>query len=413
MNLREMTAERLMRYARIDTQSSEESRTTPTTEKQFALAEVLAEELKRIGVPEVIYDREHCVVIGKIPATREGARSLGLIAHMDVSPDAPSADVKPWILKEYPGGDIVLNEEKGIVMRAEEYPNLQNYLGQDLILTDGTTLLGADDKAAVAELMTLAQVLLAHPEIPHGLVALAFTPDEEVGGLAKDLDFAQFEAESAYTVDGDHLGYYADETFYAYAAKVKIRGLSVHPGTAKGIMKNAVDIAAEFMQMLPPAEKPQFTAGREGYTHVHGMRGDCENAQLDIILRDFDREEMNRRIWDLDRIAELLNRKFGAGTVCVETTEQYRNMKEIIDTAPHLISNLRAAMEACGITPRTEPFRGGTDGAALSWRGLPCPNLSAGYENAHGRMEYVSVQAMEATVEILLKLCEICGEQKD
>ncbi|MBQ9593970.1 MAG: peptidase T [Lachnospiraceae bacterium] len=412
MNLREKTAERLMRYARIDTQSSNESRTTPTTSRQFDLARVLKEELESIGVPQVIYDEKNCVVIGKIPGNVPGARSLGLIAHMDVSPDAPSAGVRPWILKDYRGGDIVLNEEKQIVMREADYANLRQYVGDDLILTDGTTLLGADDKAAVSELMTLAEYLLAHPEVPHGLVALAFTPDEEVGGLAKDLDFGQFEAQSAYTVDGDHLGYYADETFYAYAAKVQITGLSVHPGTAKGIMKNAADIACEYMRLLPQTEKPQYTEGREGYDHVHRMSGDCEHAEIELILRDFDYATMQRRLRELEDIADLLNAKYGPGTVTVESEEQYRNMKEIIDTAPHLIANLRQAMQECGIEPKTAPFRGGTDGAALSWRGLPCPNISAGYENAHGRMEYVSVQAMEATVRILIRLCEICGKQQ-
>ena len=268
----EQVRDRLIRYARVDTQSARVSDTVPTTKKQFDLAYMLRDELVGIGAADVWLDEEKCVVYGRVPATVEGGKAFGLVTHMDTAPDAPGAGCKPWVLEEYDGGDILLNEEKGIVMSPREFPNLKNYVGQDLILTDGTTLLGGDDKAAIAVVMTMAEHLLRHPELPHGPIALAFTPDEEVGGLAKDLDLARFGAQVAYTLDGDYLGYYEDETFNASHATALFRGRSVHTGTAKGIMVNAGDLAAEFVSLLPPGEKPQFTEGREGFFHLVSIR---------------------------------------------------------------------------------------------------------------------------------------------
>ena len=408
----EQVRDRLIRYARVDTQSARVSDTVPTTKKQFDLAYMLRDELVGIGAADVWLDEEKCVVYGRVPATVEGGKAFGLVTHMDTAPDAPGAGCKPWVLEEYDGGDILLNEEKGIVMSPREFPNLKNYVGQDLILTDGTTLLGGDDKAAIAVVMTMAEHLLRHPELPHGPIALAFTPDEEVGGLAKDLDLARFGAQVAYTLDGDYLGYYEDETFNASHATALFRGRSVHTGTAKGIMVNAGDLAAEFVSLLPPGEKPQFTEGREGFFHLVSIRANVELAQVDLIVRDHDAGVFARREQLLRDLAAQMARKYGPERVSLTIAPTYRNMKEVIDRYPFLIDNLTKAISLAGLTPRSLPFRGGTDGSALSHRGLPCPNLSAGYENAHGRFEYVPIPSMEKNVEILLHLAKLFGEME-
>ena len=408
----EQVRDRLIRYARVDTQSARVSDTVPTTKKQFDLAYMLRDELVGIGAADVWLDEEKCVVYGRVPATVEGGKAFGLVTHMDTAPDAPGAGCKPWVLEEYDGGDILLNEEKGIVMSPREFPNLKNYVGQDLILTDGTTLLGGDDKAAIAVVMTMAEHLLRHPELPHGPIALAFTPDEEVGGLAKDLDLARFGAQVAYTLDGDYLGYYEDETFNASHATALFRGRSVHTGTAKGIMVNAGDLAAEFISLLPPREKPQFTEGREGFFHLVSIQANVELAQVDLIVRDHDAGVFARREQLLRDLAARLAEKHGPERVSLTITPTYRNMKEVIDQYPFLIDNLTKAISLAGLTPRSLPFRGGTDGSALSHRGLPCPNLSAGYENAHGRFEYVPIPSMEKNVEILLHLAKLFGEME-
>ena len=408
----EQVRDRLIRYARVDTQSARVSDTVPTTKKQFDLAYMLRDELVGIGAADVWLDEEKCVVYGRVPATVEGGKAFGLVTHMDTAPDAPGAGCKPWVLEEYDGGDILLNEEKGIVMSPREFPNLKNYVGQDLILTDGTTLLGGDDKAAIAAVMTMAEHLLRHPELPHGPIALAFTPDEEVGGLAKDLDLTRFGAQVAYTLDGDYLGYYEDETFNASHATALFRGRSVHTGTAKGIMVNAGDLAAEFVSLLPPGEKPQFTEGREGFFHLVSIQANVELAQVDLIVRDHDAGVFARREQLLRDLAAQMARKYGPERVSLTIAPTYRNMKEVIDQYPFLIDNLTKAISLAGLTPRSLPFRGGTDGSALSHRGLPCPNLSAGYENAHGRFEYVPIPSMEKNVEILLHLAKLFGEME-
>ena len=408
----EQVRDRLIRYARVDTQSARVSDTVPTTKKQFDLAYMLRDELVGIGAADVWLDEEKCVVYGRVPATVEGGKAFGLVTHMDTAPDAPGAGCKPWVLEEYDGGDILLNEEKGIVMSPREFPNLKNYVGQDLILTDGTTLLGGDDKAAIAVVMTMAEHLLRHPELPHGPIALAFTPDEEVGGLAKDLDLARFGAQVAYTLDGDYLGYYEDETFNASHATVVFKGRSVHTGTAKGILINAADMAAEFASLLPPQEKPQFTEGREGFFHLVSLQGGVEQARADLIVRDHDAERFAQREQLLRDLAARLGEKYGPERVSLTITPTYRNMKEVIDKYPFLIEKLTRAISLAGLTPRSIAFRGGTDGSALSHRGLPCPNLSAGYENAHGRFEYVPIPSMEKNVEILLHLVRLFGEME-
>lgn len=408
----EQVRDRLIRYARVDTQSARVSDTVPTTKKQFDLAYMLRDELVGIGAADVWLDEEKCVVYGRVPATVEGGKAFGLVTHMDTAPDAPGANCRPWVLENYDGGDILLNGEKGIVMSPREFPNLKNYMGQDLILTDGTTLLGGDDKAAIAAVMTMAEHLLKHPELPHGPIALAFTPDEEVGGLARDLDLDRFGAKVAYTLDGDYLGYYEDETFNASHATALFRGRSVHTGTAKGIMVNAGDLAAEFVSLLPPREKPQFTEGREGFFHLVSIRANVELAQVDLIVRDHDAGVFARREQLLRDLAAKMVRKYGPERVSLTIAPTYRNMKEVIDQYPFLINNLTKAISLAGLTPRSLPFRGGTDGSALSHRGLPCPNLSAGYENAHGRFEYVPIPSMEKNVEILLHLAKLFGEME-
>ena len=396
-----------MRYARVDTQSMPFCGSWPTTEKQADLARMLKEELTAIGVPDVFLDEKACVVYARLPSNLpDGAgMAVGFIAHMDTAPDASGTDVKPWVLEGYDGGDIVLNAERNIVMRASNYSNLKQYVGEDLILTDGTTLLGGDDKASIASIMTMAEHLCTHPEIPHADVCIAFTPDEEVGGLARDLDLERFGAKAAFTLDGDHLGWYEDETFYASEAIFTFTGRSVHTGTAKGIMINAVDLAAQLMAKLPPREKPQYTDGTEGFFHVISCSGDCEHAQVRMIVRDFDFQRFLKREAFLRRSAEELRDTYGEDRTELTIEHQYSNMKEILQTVPWLTDILRKAIAESGLTPVREPFRGGTDGAALSFRGLPCPNLSAGYENAHGRFEYVPVQSMVKNVEILLRIC--------
>ena len=410
----QQTAERLMRYARVDTQSQPYSGKWPTTDKQRNLAILLQDELAAIGVPYVRFDEENCVLYAAIPSNLspgEGT-AVAFITHMDTAPDASGTDVKPWILENYDGGDIVLNQEKSIVMKAADYANLRQYIGQDLILTDGTTLLGGDDKASIAAVMTLAAWYSAHPEEPHAAIDLVFTPDEEVGGLAKDVDLSSLTAKVAYTLDGDHLGWYEDETFYASEAKLTMEGRSVHTGTAKGIMINAADIAGEFLAMLPPREKPQYTAGIEGFYHVISCSAACEHAEVRLIIRDFDKDGFRAREDHLRKCAERLAETYGKDRVALTIHHQYSNMKEVLQQVPWLAQTLCQAIRDSGLEPVCEPFRGGTDGAALTFRGLPCPNLSAGYENAHGRFEYVPIQSMVRNVEILRRLCAAFAARK-
>lgn len=411
MDFHKLTEERLLKYAAVTTQSARYAGVWPTTDCQRDLAKLLYEELLGLGV-EAAYDAEHCVVYGWLPSNLDGPdRPFGLVAHLDTAPDVKGWDVKPWVLRNYDGGDVVLNPELDIVMRAADYPNLAQYEGQDLVLTDGTTLLGGDDKASIAAIMTLAEYFVRHPAAKHGTLCLAFTPDEEVGGLAKDLDLDRFGAPWAYTLDGDHLGWYQDQTFHAVAAKVTVTGRSVHPATAKGIMVNACDIAGEFLTGLPKHQKPQYTDGIDGFFYVNAVQADCERAEIHLILRDFDRAKIEAKMALLTRLAADLEAEYGQGRVRVEFEEQYRNMGDVLRDYPFLVENLRRAIRAAGLEPRSEPFRGGTDGSALSFRGLPAPNLSAGYENAHGRFEFVPVPSMAKNVEILIHLCEIFAEQ--
>ena len=413
MDFHKLTEERLLRYAAVTTQSKAGAGVWPTTACQRDLAKLLYDELLSLGA-EAAYDEEHCVVYGWLRSNLEPGRKdspIGFVTHVDTAPDVKGWDVKPWVLRGYDGGDIGLNERENIVLRAADYPNLAQYVGQDLVLTDGTTLLGGDDKASIAAVMTMAEYYLRHPEVRHGTICLAFTPDEEVGGLAKDLDLDRFGAPYAYTLDGDHLGWYQDQTFNAVACTVTITGRSVHPATAKGIMVNASDIAGDFLAGLPRRAKPQYTDGMDGFIYVISVQSDCEKAVIRMILRDFDRTLLEGKHDLIEELCARLNAEYGEGRVRAEFTEQYRNMGEVVSRYPFLIDHLRAAIRAAGLEPKSEPFRGGTDGSALSFRGLPCPNLSAGYENAHGRFEFVPVPSMAKNVEILLQLCALYAEK--
>jgi len=397
--------ERFLRYVSYDTQSSEESDTFPSTEKQKKLGQALADELKAMGLADARMD-QNGYVYAHLPATpgRENDPCLGLIAHMDTSPSASGKDVKPQVVK-YQGGDLTLNQEQNIVMELSRFPGLAKYAGQELVVTDGTTLLGADDKAGVAEIVTTVEHLLAHPELAHGPIAVGFTPDEEVGRGADRFDIKTFGAAGAYTVDGGELGELNYENFNAAAAKATFHGISVHTGSAKDAMKNAVTIACEFVSMLPPAEAPEHTQGREGFYHVCDMAGDVTEAKLSLIIRDHDKEKFAARKAMVQHIADFLNARHGDGTVELALTDSYFNMLEPQRNHMDLVENARAAMEKAGVAPAEEPIRGGTDGARLTYEGLPCPNLSTGGFNFHGVYEAIPVAAMEKMVEILLNLC--------
>lgn len=402
------TIENFLRYVKVDTQSSEESTTTPSTMKQHNLAEMLVKELEAIGAIEITYDKEHCYVYATIPATAgyEEGPVLGFIAHMDTSPAVTDTNVQPRIVEAYDGGDIVLNVKEKIIMRVADFPELAKYKGQDLIVTDGTTLLGADDKAGIAEIMAMAEYLLTNPDSKHGKIRIGFTPDEEVGCGADYFDVALFGADYAYTVDGGALGELEYENFNAAGAKLHVHGRSVHPGSAKGKMKNAILIAQEFQSLLPVFENPMYTEKYEGFFHLDSIQGNVEEVLADYIIRDHDKELFARKKEVFLQTAEFLNQKYGEGTVVVDMADSYYNMREVLEPHMHLVDNASEAMQELGIEPIISPIRGGTDGARLSFMGLPCPNLCTGGENYHGRYEYACVQSMEKVTELLIKLTE-------
>jgi len=399
----ESVVARFLRYVTFDTQSDEESDTCPSTEKQKALAAALVEEMRGMGIADARMD-ENGYVYGTVPGDPE-LPTIGLIAHMDTAPDAPGANVKAKIVA-YDGGDVCLNEEKGIFLREADYPYLKNHAGKHLIVTDGTTLLGADDKAGVAEIMTAAQQLLAMGG-RHATLKIGFTPDEEIGRGADRFDVKGFGADFAYTVDGGDVGGIEYENFNAAAATVTIHGFSVHPGSAKDAMINASNVAMEFHTALPIMARPETTEGRQGFYHLCQMYGDVTNAKLGYILRDHDADKLQYKKDNLLHIADYLNGKYGPGTVEVEIKDSYRNMLEKIKPHFHLVENARKAIEKAGLTPEEVPVRGGTDGATLSWKGLPCPNLGTGGFNFHGVCECTTVERMDKATEILLNIVEI------
>lgn len=407
----EKAIDRFFRYVQIDTQSKEDSESFPSTEKQKNLAMLLAKELQEMGASDVIYDEEHCYVYAKLPgndpAKGDNYPALGFIAHMDTSPDCSGKNVKPRIVENYDGKEVILNEEKAIVLSPVVFPELKHYVGQTLIVTDGTTLLGADDKAGVAEIMTMVQTLLEHPEIKHGPIAIGFTPDEEVGDGVDHFKIRQFGADYAYTVDGGAIGELEYENFNAASAKAIIHGVNVHPGEAKNKMKNASLYAMEFQMMLPGTMRPECTDGYEGFFHLTNMEGTVELATLSYIIRDHDKERFHEKKELFRHIANEMNTRYGEGTVEVEISDSYYNMKEKIEPENlFLIENAKSCMEELGIVPKIQPIRGGTDGARLSFLGLPCPNLCTGGHNYHGRFEYCVVESMEKIVELLVHITQ-------
>lgn len=400
--------DRFLRYVKTDTQSQEGTGCFPSTQKQKRLARMLAAELTQMGAQDVYYDENFGYVYASVAATDGGENGnvLGLIAHMDTSPDVSGENVRPQLITQYDDGDILLNEELQIVLRAQEYPEIRTCVGKTLIVTDGTTLLGADDKAGVAEIMTAAAYLLAHPEVRHGKIAIAFTPDEEVGEGVAHFNLQRFGADFAYTVDGGELGELEYENFNAASAVIQVNGISVHPGSAKGKMKNANRIAMEFNAMLPQTEVPECTQDYDGFYHLTDMNGSIEKAQLEYLIREHDAEKFAARKEYVLSVAEQLNEKYGNVTVVAQVRDSYYNMKEkIMPQYAFLAENAVRAMQEEGIVPLIRPTRGGTDGAALSFMGLPCPNLCTGGNNFHSRFEYCCVESMEAVVRLLVKLC--------
>lgn len=396
--------DRFLRYVSYDTQSKEEEEAIPSTSSQLALAKLLRDELTQMGAAQVRMDEYGYVYAKILSNTSRSVPALGFIAHMDTSPALSGRDVKPQLVKNYDGGDICLNQEHGIVLSPADFPELLEYKGQTLVTTDGTTLLGADDKAGAAEIMSMAAWLLAHPEEEHGDICIAFTPDEEVGRGADLFDVEGFGAAGAYTVDGGALGELEYENFNAASARLTIQGSSIHPGSAKGRMKNAILIGMEFQSLLPTFENPMYTEGYEGFYHLDHMEGNVEQAVLEYIIRDHDREKFEKKKVFFQQAADFLNQKYGENTVQPVIRDSYYNMREVIEPHFYLVERAKAAMEELGITPRIAPIRGGTDGARLSYMGLPCPNLCAGGHNAHGKYEYVSVESMERIVELLVRL---------
>lgn len=399
--------ERLLKYVVVDTTSDEDSESCPSTEKQKNLGNMLVEELISIGVSDAHMDKDG-YVYGTVPATAgmEDKKAIGLIAHMDTAPSFSGTGVNPVIIENYDGKDITLNKELDIVMDVVTFPHLKNYVGKDLIVTDGTTLLGADDKAGVAEIMTAVAEIISSGA-PHGKICVAFTPDEEIGRGADKFDVAGFGADYAYTVDGGALGELEYENFNAAAAKVTVHGANIHPGEAKNKMKNASLMAMEFNGMLPPFEVPAHTEGYEGFYHLCSMEGDEENAVLKYIIRDHDMAKFEAKKSTMTKIAAFMNDKYGEGTIKLELKDSYYNMKKQLEPVMFILDKANDAMLKNGVTPIVTPIRGGTDGARLSYMGLPCPNLSTGGHNFHGKYEYICIQSMDKMVDILKTIvCE-------
>lgn len=399
--------ERFLKYVSYWTTSDESTHTTPSTARQWDLAHYLEQELKSMGLEVDLDDKGY--LMATLPANTTAKKpTVGFIAHMDTAPDASGENVQPRIVAKYDGKDIVLNAEKNIVLEVSKYPEIRNYKGQDIIVTDGTTLLGADDKAGIAEIVSSVEYLVQHPEIEHGTVRIGFTPDEEIGEGADHFDVAKFNADWAYTMDGGAVGELEYENFNAAGLKVTIHGVNVHPGSAYQKMKNAMLTAHRFVAMLPEDETPAHTQGYEGFFHLTGMSGTVEEATLSFIIRDHDRDHFEARKLQITTIVKTLNNQYGAGTVEIEMRDQYYNMREKIESNMHVVDLAMRAIEEAGIAPKVQPIRGGTDGARLSFMGLPCPNIFAGGENFHSRFEYLPIPSMEAAMKVILNIIQSC-----
>ena len=404
--------DRFLKYVSFDTQSNESSETFPSTEKQLVLLNYLKEELQTIGLEDVTMD-EHGYVMATLPATKgkEGVPTIGFISHVDTSPDMSGRHVNPRIVKSYDGSDIVLNAEKEIVLSPNQFPELLHYTGQDLIVTDGNTLLGADDKAGIAEIITAVEYLMDHPEIKHGDIRIAFNPDEEIGLGAHKFDVEKFGADWAYTMDGGEIGELEYENFNAAVAKVTFKGRNVHPGYAKHKMINSLRVATQFAIMLPRWETPEHTEGYEGFYHLIGIEGDVEKTVLTYIIRDHDRDRFERRKKEFEHLTRKINKEF-PDCASLELKDQYYNMREKIEPVMHVIEIAEQAMRNADVTPKVVPIRGGTDGAQLSFKGLPCPNIFAGGLNFHGRYEFVPIPSMEKATKVIVEIAKLVAERK-
>ncbi len=395
--------ERFLNYAKIHTTSDPTSDTFPSSMRQFDLAKFLVKELKELGLEAEV--DEHCYVYSKIPAnTDRDISPIGFIAHMDTSPDASGENVKPRIIEDYDGNDILLNKDDNLILSPNDFPSLSKYIGQTLVVTDGTTLLGADDKAGIAEIMTAAEHLINHPEIEHGDIMIAFTPDEEIGQGAKYFDVKKFGASFAYTIDGGECGELEYESFNANNAKISFYGRNVHPGSAKNQMINSIEMAMEFQSLLPENEKPQYTSGYEGFYHLMSFKGSVDKTVLEYIIRDHDRDLFEKKKQTFKETAKFIEKRYGKGSVKVEAKDSYYNMGEVIKEHMHLITRAKVAMNKNDVKEIIKPVRGGTDGSALSFMGLPCPNIFTGGHNYHGRHEYVCVESMEKAVAVIISL---------
>ncbi|MEE0921483.1 MAG: peptidase T [Paludibacteraceae bacterium] len=397
--------ERFLKYVSFCTTSDEETNMTPSTPGQMEFAKYLAAELKEIGMQEVSID-ENGYVMATLPANVAGKPTIGFIAHMDTAPDASGKNVKARIVTHYDGQDIVLNAEKNIVFEVAKYPEILDYKGQDIIVTDGTTLLGADDKAGLAEIVSACEYLIQHPEIQHGKIRVGFTPDEEIGQGADHFDVEKFGCDFAYTMDGGAVGELEYENFNAAGCKVKVHGVNVHPGYGYHKMINSMRIANHFATMLPRWETPEHTQGYEGFYHLIAMNGSVEETTLQYIIRDHDRARFESRKREIEHLARKINQEYGEGTVEVEMRDQYYNMREKVEPVMHIVTLVEEAMKEVGVTPKVQPIRGGTDGARLSFEGLPCPNIFAGGVNFHSRFEYLPIPSMEKAMQVILQIVQ-------
>lgn len=401
----EQILDRFLRYTKVDTQSNEESESQPSTARQLNLLKLLCKELNELGV-EATLD-EYGYVMGRIPSNVEGnVPAVGFIAHVDTAPDASGENVKAQIIRNYDGSDIPLKGVPGLSLKPSEFPELLAHVGETIITTDGTTLLGADDKAGVAEIMDAVQYIMAHPEFKHGPIRIGFTPDEEIGRGVVKFDVARFDAEYAYTMDGGEVGELEFENFNAASAKIHIQGSNVHPGTAKGKMRNAILIGQEFNTLLPVEQRPEYTEGYEGFFHLISFKGSVEEADFAYIIRDHDRGKFEEKKLAMQRCADFINAKYGAGTAALVLKDQYYNMREQVEPHYRIIEIAMKAISDAGIEPRVQPIRGGTDGANLSFRGLPCPNIFAGGLNFHGKMEWVPLESMQKASQVILNILQ-------
>jgi len=403
--------ERFLKYVSFITTSDENTNMTPSTPGQMIFSRYLVDELTALGLKEVDLDKNG-YIMATLPAnTDKIVPTIGFIAHMDTSPDMSAKNVKARVLLNYDGENIVLNQEKQIIFETAKYPEILQYKGQDIVVTDGTTLLGADDKAGLAAIVTAMEYLIAHPEIKHGIIRVGFTPDEEIGQGADHFDVPKFNAEWAYTIDGGEIGELEYENFNAAGAKITFKGLNVHPGYAYHKMRNSMRIAQEFVGMLPRWETPEHTQDYEGFYHLTSMEGNVEKSTLNYIIRDHDRDRFERRKKEIIHLVNKINAEFGEGTATIDIKDQYYNMREMVEPVIHVVDLAFEAMEAVGVKPNVKPIRGGTDGSRLSYMGLPCPNIFAGGHNFHGRFEYVPVQSMEKAMMVVVKIAELLAQK--